>query len=64
MKNFFQSINFSNINVNKATNVAVLGIAALSAMAGATDQAILGIIIFLTSTVIMGDSKWFLMELH
>jgi hypothetical protein len=42
-------------NLNKYIDLGVLGIAAISASLGATNMALLGIIIFLTSAVITRD---------
>ena len=43
-------------NINKYIDLGVLGMAAISASVGATNMALLGIIIFLTSTVITRDN--------
>ena len=48
----FKNIDFKSININKGTDIAVLGVAA-----GSTNAALLGIIIYLTGTVITRDSK-------
>ena len=53
----FKNINFKSININKYTDLAVLGIAAVSALTGSTNSALLGIIVFLTSAVLTRDSK-------
>ena len=53
----FKNIDFKSININKVTDIAVLGMAAVSASVGNTNVALLGIIIFLTGTVITRDSK-------
>jgi hypothetical protein len=42
-------------NINKYIDLGVLGMAAISASLGATDMALLGIIIFLTCAVITRD---------
>ena len=43
-------------NINKYIDLGVLGMAAISASLGATNMALLGIIIFLTGTVITRDN--------
>jgi hypothetical protein len=43
-------------NINKYIHLGVLGIAAISALTGATNMALLGIIIFLTGTVLTKDN--------
>ena len=53
----FKNIDFKSININKYLDLAVLGIAAGSALIGSTDMALLGIIIYLTGTVLTRDSK-------
>ncbi len=53
----FKNIDFKSININKVTDIAVLGIAAVSALVGNTNAALLGIIIFLTIAVFTRDSK-------
>ena len=53
----FKNIDFKSININKYIDLAVLGMAAVSALTGSTDMALLGIIIFLTGTVLTRDSK-------
>ena len=53
----FKNIDFKSININKYIDLAVLGVAALSALTGSTNEALLGIIIYLTNTVITRDSK-------
>ncbi len=52
----FKNIDFKSININKYINLAVLGIAAVSALTGSTNAALLGIIIFLTGAVITRDN--------
>ena len=54
----FKNIDFKSININKYIDLAVLGVAAVSALTGSTNSALLGIIIYLTGTVITRDSKW------
>ena len=44
-------------NINKYIDLGVLGAAAISASVGATNLALLGIIIYLTGTVLTRDSK-------
>ena len=44
-------------NINKYLDLAVLGVAALSALTGSTNSALFGIIIYLTGTVLTRDSK-------
>ena len=53
----FKNIDFKSINISKVTDIAVLGMAAVSASVGNTNVALLGIIIFLTGTVLTRDSK-------
>ena len=53
----FKNIDFKSINISKITDILVLGMAAVSASVGSTNVALLGIIIFLTSTVLTRDSK-------
>ena len=53
----FKNIDFKSININKYIDLAVLGMAAISASVGATNLALLGIIIYLTGTVLTRDSK-------
>lgn len=53
----FKNIDFKSININKSTDIAVLGSAAVFALLGDTNAALLGIIIYLTGTVIPRDSK-------
>lgn len=53
----FKNIDFKSININKYIDLAVLGMAAVSALVGATNLALLGIIIYLTGTVLTRDSK-------
>lgn len=53
----FKNIDFKSININKVTDVVVLGIAAVFALLGDTNSALLGIIIYLTGTVLTRDSK-------
>lgn len=53
----FKNIDFKSININKYIDLAVLGMAAVSALTGSTNAALLGIIVFLTGTVITRDSK-------
>lgn len=55
--NIFKHIDFKSININKYIHLIVLGIAALSALAGSTNAALLGIIIYLAGTVPTRDSK-------
>ena len=54
----FKNIDFKSININKYFDLAVLGVAALSALTGSTNSALLGIIVFLIGTVLTRDSKW------
>ena len=54
----FKNIDFKSININKYIDLAVLGMAAVSALVGSTNLALLGIIIYLTGTVLTRDSKW------
>ena len=54
----FKNIDFKSINISKVTDIAVLGIAAVFTLLGDTNSALLGIVIFLTSTVLTRDSKW------
>ena len=53
----FKNIDFKSININKYSDLVVLGVAALSALAGSTNSALFGIIIYLTGTVLTRDSK-------
>ena len=53
----FKNIDFKSININKYIDLVVLGMAAVSALVGYTNAALLGIIIFLTSAVRTRDSK-------
>ena len=53
----FKNIDFKSININKYIDLAVLGVAAVSALVGSTNAALLSIIIFLTGTVLTRDSK-------
>ena len=53
----FKHIDFKSINFNKVTDLLVLGMAAVSASVGNTNLALLGIIIYLTGTVLTRDSK-------
>ena len=53
----FKNIDFKSININKYIDLAILGMAAVSALTGSTNAALLGIIIFLTGTVLTRDSK-------
>ncbi len=53
----FKNIDFKSININKYIDLAVLGMAAVSALTGSTNAALLGIIVFLTGTVLTRDSK-------
>ena len=53
----FKNIDFKSINISKVTDIAILGMAAVSASVGNTNVALLGIVIFLTSTVLTRDSK-------
>ena len=53
----FKNIDFKSININNYIDLAVLGMAAVSALTGSTNAALLGIIIYLTGTVITRDSK-------
>ena len=53
-------MNFKNIDfksINKHLDLAVLGVAALSALTGSTNSALFGIIVFLIGTVLTRDSK-------
>ena len=52
----FKNIDFKSININKYIDLVVLGMAAVSALVGATNMALLGIIIFLTGAVITRDN--------
>ncbi len=54
----FKNIDFKSININKYLDLAVLGAAAVSALVGSTNAALLGIIVFLIGTVLTRDSKW------
>ena len=53
----FKNIDFKSINISKVTDIAILGTAAVFTLLGDTNSALLGIIIFLTSTVLTRDSK-------
>lgn len=53
----FKNIDFKSINISKVTDIAVLGMAAMSALTGSTNASLLGIIVFLTITVLTRDSK-------
>ena len=53
----FKNIDFKSININKYLDLAVLGLAAVSALVGSTNAALFGIIIYLTGTVLTRDSK-------
>ncbi len=53
----FKNIDFKSININKYINLTVLNAAAMSALVGSTNAALLGIIVFLTGTVLTRDSK-------
>lgn len=53
----FKNIDFKSIDFDKVTDIAVLGSAAVFALLGDTNAALLGIIIYLTGTVITRDSK-------
>ncbi len=53
----FKNIDFKSININKYIDLVVLGMAAVSALVGSTNAALLGIIVFLIGTVITRDSK-------
>lgn len=53
----FKNIDFKSINIDKVTDIAVLGSAAVFALLGDTNAALLCIIIYLTGTVITRDSK-------
>ena len=53
----FKNIDFKSININKYIDLAVLGIAAVSVLTGSTNAALLGVIVFLTGTVLTRDSK-------
>ena len=53
----FKNIDFKSININKYIDLAVLGMAAVTALTGYTNSALLGIIVFLTGTVLTRDSK-------
>ena len=53
----FKNIDFKSININKYLDLAVLGAAAVSALIESTNAALLGIIIYLTGTVLTMDSK-------
>ena len=43
-------------NINKYLDLGVLGMAAISALTGATNSALFGIIIYLTGTVLTRDN--------
>ena len=53
----FKNIDFKSININKYIDLAILGIAAGSALTGSTNIALLVIIVYLTATVLTRDSK-------
>ena len=53
----FKNIDFKSININKYLDLVVLGVAAFSALTGSTNATLLGIIVFLTGTVLTRDSK-------
>ena len=53
----FKNIDFKSININKYIDLAVLGMAAGSALTGSINGALLGIIIYLIGTVLTRDSK-------
>ena len=53
----FKNIDFKSININKVTDIAVLGMAAVSALVGSTNAALLVIIGFLIGTVLTRGSK-------
>ncbi len=53
----FKNIDFKSININKYTDLGVLSTAAVFSLLGDTNAALLGIIVFLTGTVITRDSK-------
>ena len=53
----FKNIDFKSININKYIDLAILGMAAGTALTGFTNAALLGIIVFLTGTVLTRDSK-------
>lgn len=53
----FKNIDFKSINISKVTDIAVLGTAAVFTLLGDTNSALLGIIIYLTGTVLTRDSK-------
>ena len=53
----FKNIDFKSINISKVTDIGVLGMAAVFSLLGDTNGALLGIVIFLTSTVLTRDSK-------
>ena len=53
----FKNIDFKSININKYIDLAVLGMAAVFSLLGDTNGALLGIIVFLTGTVLTRDSK-------
>ena len=52
----FKNIDFKSININKYIDLAVLGTAAVFTLLGDTNSALLGIIIYLTGTVITRDN--------
>lgn len=52
----FKNIDFKSININKVTDIAVLGIAAVFALLDNTNEALFGIIIYLIGTVLTRDN--------
>ena len=50
----FKNIDFKSININKYLDLAVLGLAAVSALTGSTNATLFGIIIYL---ILTRDSK-------
>ena len=53
----FKNIDFKSININKYIDLAVLGMAAVSALVGSTNAALLGIIIYLTVLAFSSSDK-------
>lgn len=53
----FKNIDFKSININKYFDLAVLGMAAVSALTGSTNAALLVVIGFLIGAVLTRDSK-------
>ena len=53
----FKNIDFKSININKYIDMGVLSAAAVFSLLGDTNGALLGIIIYLTGTVLTRDSK-------